>query len=61
VAPYPARLGLSEDAMLGKLRAVLAKYFGRRGDEVVEANLAAVRRGMHGVLEIAPKLTQGRN
>jgi pyruvate-ferredoxin/flavodoxin oxidoreductase len=56
VAPYAERLGLSEASMEAKLRAVLAKYFGKRGDAVVEANLEAVRRGMRGALEVPAEL-----
>jgi pyruvate-ferredoxin/flavodoxin oxidoreductase len=57
VAPYPARLGLSEGSMLAKLRTVLAKYFGKRGDAVVDANLAAVKLGMQGALEVPAALS----
>jgi pyruvate-ferredoxin/flavodoxin oxidoreductase len=56
VAPYPASMGLGEEAMMEKLRGVLSKYFGKRGEAVVEANLAAVRRGMNGVMEVPQTL-----
>lgn len=58
VVPYPGRMGLAEDGMLAKMRAVLSKYFGKRGDEVVEANMQAVKRGMHGVFEVPSALVE---
>jgi pyruvate-ferredoxin/flavodoxin oxidoreductase len=45
VVPYPERMGLAEDGMLAKMRAVLSKYFGKRGEQVVKENLECVRRG----------------
>ncbi len=56
MAPYPARMGLSEASMLVKLRSVLAKYFGKRGEAVVDANLAAVKLGESGAKEVPEAL-----
>jgi Pyruvate/2-oxoacid:ferredoxin oxidoreductase gamma subunit len=38
---------------------VLGKYFGRRGDDVVEANLKAAQRGFESVHEVPADIING--
>lgn len=42
------------DVMAG-IEKALRKYFGRRGEDVIDANLKAVRRGMDEVLVVKPE------
>lgn len=50
--PFVREKGLSDDELFAAVGKALEKYFGRRGAKVVEANLAAVRRGYNEVREI---------
>jgi pyruvate-ferredoxin/flavodoxin oxidoreductase len=55
----PFAKGMPEDQLFQKLRGVLAKYFGRRGDAVVEANLRAARSGFENVSQIPADIING--
>ncbi|HXC63361.1 MAG TPA: pyruvate ferredoxin oxidoreductase, partial [bacterium] len=57
VAPFAK--GMAEDKLFEKLKGVLGKYFGRRGDAVIEANLKAAKRGFESVLEVGANIIQG--
>ena len=50
--PFVREKGLSDDELFTAVGKALEKYFGRRGAKVVEANLAAVKRGYREVREI---------
>ncbi len=57
--PFVREKGLSDDELFAAVGGALEKYFGRRGAKVVEANLAAVKRGYREVREIDfARLTQ---
>jgi len=57
VAPFAK--GMAEDKLFEKLKGVLGKYFGRRGDAVIDANLRAARRGFESVREIPGEIIHG--
>ena len=42
----------SEEAVFRGVEKSLRKYFGKRGERVVQDNLKAVRRGYHEVIEV---------
>lgn len=52
VAPFVAAKGLADDELYGAIEKSLRKFFGKRGDQVVQENLAAVKRGRSEVFEI---------
>ena len=52
VTPFREAVGLSEEALFGGVEKSLEKYFGKRGRQVVEDNLRAVKRGYYEVLEV---------
>ena len=52
VTPFQSELALSEEEVFRGVEKSLRKYFGKRGDRVVQDNLQAVRRGYHEVLEV---------
>ena len=56
VAPFVAERGLSDAQVDAAVERSLRKFFGNRGDKVVQENLEAVQRGRNEVIEIPPKL-----
>jgi len=58
VTPFRERAGMSEEEMFAAVEKVLRKYFGRRGEDVVQDNLRAVRRGYTEVIEIPRSLIE---
>jgi len=50
--PFVRELGLRESEVFGAVERSLRKYFGRRGERVVQDNVAAVKRGYAEVFEI---------
>jgi pyruvate-ferredoxin/flavodoxin oxidoreductase len=52
VAPFVQARGLSDAAVDATVEKSLRKFFGKRGEKVVQENLAAVKRGRTEVLEI---------
>jgi pyruvate-ferredoxin/flavodoxin oxidoreductase len=52
VTPFQADSGISEDQLLKGVEKSLRKYFGKRGERVVQDNLKAVQRGYEEVIEI---------
>jgi len=53
VTPFHTELALSDEALFKGVEKSLRKYFGKRGDRVVQDNLQAVRRGYQEVLEVS--------
>jgi len=56
VAPFVAERGLSDTQVDAAIERSLRKFFGKRGDKVVQENLEAVQRGRNEVIEIPPEL-----
>jgi pyruvate-ferredoxin/flavodoxin oxidoreductase len=52
VAPFVAERGLSDADVYAAIEKSLRKFFGKRGEKVVQENLAAVRRGRNEAFEI---------
>jgi pyruvate-ferredoxin/flavodoxin oxidoreductase len=52
VTPFQAQSGISEEQLFAGVEKALRKYFGKRGDRVVQDNLNAVRRGYRELIEI---------
>jgi pyruvate-ferredoxin/flavodoxin oxidoreductase len=53
VAPFVAERRLSDADVYAAIEKSLRKFFGKRGEKVVQENLAAVRRGRNEVFEIS--------
>jgi pyruvate-ferredoxin/flavodoxin oxidoreductase len=51
---FRGRAGLADDKLFAELKNKLAKQFGKRGEQVVEDNLKAARRGYEEVREVVP-------
>jgi pyruvate-ferredoxin/flavodoxin oxidoreductase len=52
VTPYQAELALSEEEVFRGVEKSLWKYFGKRGERVVQDNVLAVQRGFREVIEV---------
>jgi pyruvate-ferredoxin/flavodoxin oxidoreductase len=57
VTPFQEELGLSEEQVFQGVEKSLRKYFGKRGERVVQDNLLAVQRGYHEVIEVPREVT----
>ncbi len=44
-APFVSGARLTDDELFARIEKVLRKYFGRRGEKVIEANLSAAKQG----------------
>jgi pyruvate-ferredoxin/flavodoxin oxidoreductase len=52
VTPFAARSGMSDDQVLASVEKYIRKYFGKRGEHVVQENLKCVREGLKNVQSI---------
>ena len=52
--PFARATGLSTDELMAGVEKAVRKYFGKRGEAVVQANLTAIRRGYNEVFELPP-------
>ena len=52
ITPFQEELALSEEDIFRGTEKALRKYFGKRGDRVVQDNLQAVNRGYHELIEV---------
>ncbi len=52
VTPFRERSGISEEDLFRGVEKSLRKYFGKRGEQVVQDNLEAVRRGYSELIEV---------
>ncbi len=60
VTPFAAESGLDHDRLMEGVERSLRKYFGRRGEQVVQENLECVRRGHDEVLEIPREIIESQ-
>ncbi len=58
VTPFAKDRGVSYDELMKGVEKSLRKYFGKRGEKVVQANLQAVKRGYDEVFEIPQEIIQ---
>jgi pyruvate-ferredoxin/flavodoxin oxidoreductase len=52
VTPFRAESGISEETLFKGVEKSVRKYFGKRGERVVQDNLKAVSRGFHELIEV---------
>jgi pyruvate-ferredoxin/flavodoxin oxidoreductase len=52
ITPFMERHALAEERLFAALERPLHKYFGRRGEETIRANLACIRRAYEEVAEL---------
>ncbi len=56
--PFMEQSGISDEELLKGVEKSLRKYFGKRGEQVVQDNLNAVRRGYSEVFEIPKEVIE---
>ncbi|HSE86307.1 MAG TPA: 2-oxoacid:acceptor oxidoreductase family protein, partial [Candidatus Binatia bacterium] len=56
VAPFVSERGLKDADVYAAIEKSLRKFFGKRGEKVVQENLAAVQRGRSEAFEIPPEV-----
>jgi pyruvate-ferredoxin/flavodoxin oxidoreductase len=56
VTPFREQAGLTDEQLFEEVRKPIRKYFGRKGEQVVEDNLNAVRLGYRQVVEVPRSL-----
>jgi Pyruvate/2-oxoacid:ferredoxin oxidoreductase gamma subunit len=56
VSPFAERAGLDREALLDAVRSRLARFYGKRGGAVVEANLAVIAAAYDGLLDVTASL-----
>lgn len=52
LTPFAARAGLEGEDLMREVRTRLLRFFGKRGERVVEANLALIREAYDGVIDV---------
>ena len=58
LTPYAKESGMTDDQVMAGVEKALRKYFGKRGEQVVQDNLTCVRRGYNEMKEIPQAMTQ---
>jgi pyruvate-ferredoxin/flavodoxin oxidoreductase len=58
LTPYSRSSGMSDDQVYAGVEKALRKYFGKRGDQVVQDNLNCVKRGYGEMQEVPQDLVQ---
>jgi len=58
LTPYAKESGMSDDQVLEGVEKALQKYFGKRGERVVQDNLTCVKRGYNEMKEIPQEMIQ---
>ncbi|VAX36625.1 Pyruvate-flavodoxin oxidoreductase [hydrothermal vent metagenome] len=59
LTPFATGSGMSDDEVYVGVEKALRKYFGKRGEQVVQDNLTCVKRGYGEIQEIPSELIQG--
>ena len=53
VTPFREQSGISDEELFKGVENSIRKYFGKRGEQVVQDNLQAVRRGFSESIEVS--------
>jgi pyruvate-ferredoxin/flavodoxin oxidoreductase len=59
LTPYAREAEMTDDEVYAGVEKALRKYFGKRGNQVVQDNLTCVRRGYSEMKEIPPEVMSG--
>lgn len=54
LTPYREKSGMDDEAVYAGVEKALRKYFGKRGEQVVQDNLTCVKRGYREIQEVPP-------
>ncbi len=56
LTPYSKSSGMSDEQVYAGVEKAIRKYFGKRGDQVVEDNMKCVKRGYSEMQQVPPEL-----
>jgi len=56
LSPFSEDSGMSDEQVYEGVESALRKYFGKRGEQIVQDNLTCVKRGYSELLQVAPEL-----
>ena len=56
LTPFSEASGMSDDEVYGGVEKALRKYFGKRGEQVVQDNLTCVKRGYSEMQQISAEI-----
>jgi pyruvate-ferredoxin/flavodoxin oxidoreductase len=59
VAPFARRAGMDRMAVMAAVRERLARFFGKRGSKVVDANMAVVEAAYDGLIDVTAAVAAG--
>lgn len=59
LAPFAEQRGFAPEDLFESLREVLRRYFGKRGEKVVEANLAVIREAYESLIDVTGAIGTG--
>jgi pyruvate-ferredoxin/flavodoxin oxidoreductase len=59
LTPYARDRGMSDETVFAGVEKALRKYFGKRGDRVVQENLTCVKRGYQEMQEVPTAIIRG--
>jgi pyruvate-ferredoxin/flavodoxin oxidoreductase len=60
VTPFAKKSGMGDEHVLGAVEKYIRKYFGKRGEKVVQENLACVRQGLQDVREVPGEIVNAQ-
>jgi pyruvate-ferredoxin/flavodoxin oxidoreductase len=58
LTPYARDSGMSDQQVMEGVEKALRKYFGKRGEQVIQDNLTCVRRGYEELREVPHEVMQ---
>jgi len=61
LTPFAEESGMSDEEVYGGVEKALRKYFGKRGEQVVQDNLTCVKRGFSEMQEIPQSMIHAGN
>ena len=59
LTPFSQESGMSDEQVLEGVEKAIRKYFGKRGEQVVQDNLTCVQRGYNEMKEVPQEMIQG--
>ena len=58
LTPYGRNSGMTDDQVYAGVEKALRKYFGKRGDRVVQDNMTCIKRGYQETKEVPQEIIQ---
>ena len=59
LTPYGRNSGMTDDQVYAGVEKAIRKYFGKRGDRVVQDNMTCIKRGYQEMQEVSQEIIHG--